>query len=111
MSRKRKNLEPQDLPLLKNITIEPDVYLQITKIICNELDRIGDLAENVSLEIECKLGRIIDTRTGMRIKPPVLCETIVYMDHVRFESDMSKVGFFCNCSANINDSMSTLMIK
>ncbi|KDN53056.1 mRNA triphosphatase CET1 [Tilletiaria anomala UBC 951] len=42
-----------------------------------------------NIEIEAKIGTLIDTSTNHRLRLPVLCETIVDMPGVRFESDMS----------------------
>ena len=45
--------------------------------------------ESVEIEIESKLGEIIDKSTNLRIKLPIYDETICTYENVRFNSDMS----------------------
>ncbi|KAI9143639.1 hypothetical protein BKA69DRAFT_87656 [Paraphysoderma sedebokerense] len=60
----------------------------------NEVARmIFDYIDDENVEIEAKLGRIIDKRTGNRLALPALCETVIRTDmlDVRFDSAMTEV--------------------
>ena len=46
---------------------------------------------HIELEIEAKLGTIIDKNTNTRIKLPVYSETVCTYDNVRFDADMTMI--------------------
>ncbi|KAJ2627657.1 mRNA-capping enzyme subunit beta [Coemansia sp. RSA 1694] len=49
------------------------------------------LKDRTNIEIEGKLGRLVDKRSGLRINLPVLCETVYTDDkNIRFESNMTQ---------------------
>ncbi|KAJ2005678.1 mRNA-capping enzyme subunit beta [Coemansia thaxteri] len=48
------------------------------------------LKDRTNIEIEGKLGRLVDKRTGLRVNLPVRCETVLADDKgTRFESNMT----------------------
>ncbi|KNE72436.1 hypothetical protein AMAG_16483 [Allomyces macrogynus ATCC 38327] len=69
----------------------PDVHRQIADFIYMTLnEHRPPLALDAPVEIEAKLGRIIDKRTGQRLALPVRSETVVVdATELRFESDMT----------------------
>ncbi|KAJ3352477.1 mRNA-capping enzyme subunit beta [Allomyces javanicus] len=69
----------------------PDVHRQIADFIYVTLnEHRPPLALDAPVEIEAKLGRIIDKRTGQRLALPVRSETVVVdATELRFESDMT----------------------
>ncbi|KNE72222.1 hypothetical protein AMAG_16706 [Allomyces macrogynus ATCC 38327] len=85
---------PRTPPTPANIFGEraiPDVHRQIADFIYMTLnEHRPPLALDAPVEIEAKLGRIIDKRTGQRLALPVRSETVVVdTTELRFESDMT----------------------
>jgi len=82
-------------------------YEQMTRIVAdwiyqNVVSRsdFGELeSRGVEIEIEAKLGQIVDTQTNQRYRLPVLSECVIAdMPHITFRSSMTEVRNLSQCS-------------
>jgi hypothetical protein len=118
-------IESPDTPLPPTIFGErviPDIYRQVADFIYAtlaespevrriensleslDLDLTNSSSPTISVEIEAKLGRLIDQRTGKRIHLPIFCETVIHLPDARFEANMSM-----SQHARFNEMLNTLV--
>ncbi|KAI9184533.1 mRNA-capping enzyme subunit beta [Blastocladiella emersonii ATCC 22665] len=94
-SPRRKPAPPTPLPpTLFGEAVVPDIHREVLDFVYGILQANAHVLESrphAAVEVEAKLGRLVDKRTGRRLDLPVSCETVVRLPAgvVRFESDMS----------------------
>ena len=82
-------------PSILNLTPSEDLTRVLCDFIYNEVVLRDDVGEGAVLEIEAKIGQLVDKNTNDRIRLPVMTESVVCKNdpnlRIAFESSMTEV--------------------